>query len=454
MSRTVETPPAPPAEPAVAAGFLEKVAAREARVAVVGLGYVGLPLAVEFARAGFPVVGIDVDAEKVADLRAGRSYVPDVPSETAARIAAREPAPGRLFATTDFDGLSAADAISICVPTPLNKEKSPDVSYILAAAREVRARLRPGQVVVLESTTYPGTTQELLRPMLEETGLRVGEDVHLAFSPERVDPGNARWGIRNTPKVLGGATPACLRAASALYETILERLVPVSSTSTAEMVKLLENTFRAVNIGLVNEVAIMCDRLGLDVWEVIDAASTKPYGFMTFHPGPGLGGHCIPVDPHYLSWKLKLLNYHARFIELAGQVNASMPEVVVERVARALNEERKAVNGARVLLLGVAYKRDVTDTRESPALDIVQLLAGRGADVRYHDPHVPELRVDGLDARSVPLTDAELGAADCVLIVTDHRAVDYRRVVDAARLVVDCRNATRGLAGRARVVRL
>jgi UDP-N-acetyl-D-glucosamine dehydrogenase len=453
MSRTVETPPAA-AEPAVAAGFLEKVASREARVAVVGLGYVGLPLAVEFARAGFPVVGIDVDEEKVADLRAGRSYVPDVPAETAARVASSEPAAGRLFATTDFDGLAAADAISICVPTPLNKEKSPDVSYILAAAREVRARLRRGQVVVLESTTYPGTTQELLRPMLEETGLRVGEDVHLAFSPERVDPGNARWGIRNTPKVLGGATPACLRAAAALYETILERLVPVSSTSTAEMVKLLENTFRAVNIGLVNEVAIMCDRLGLDVWEVIDAASTKPYGFMTFHPGPGLGGHCIPVDPHYLSWKLKLLNYHARFIELAGQVNASMPEVVVERVARALNEERRAVNGSRILLLGVAYKRDVTDTRESPALDIVQLLTGRGADVRYHDPHVPELRVDGFEARSVALTAGELSAADCVLIVTDHAAVDYGRVVDGARLVVDCRNATRGLAGRARIVRL
>ena len=454
MTRTVETSPAAPAEPAVAPGFLEKVAVREARVAVVGLGYVGLPLAVEFARAGFPVVGIDVDEEKVADLRAGRSYVPDVPGETAARLAASAPAPGRLFATSEFDSLAHADAISICVPTPLNKEKSPDVSYILAAAREVRARLRPGQVVVLESTTYPGTTRELLLPMLEETGLRVGEDVHLAFSPERVDPGNARWGIRNTPKVLGGATPACLRAAIALYETILERIVPVSSTSTAEMVKLLENTFRAVNIGLVNEVAIICDRLGLDVWEVIDAASTKPYGFMTFYPGPGLGGHCIPVDPQYLSWKLKLLNYHARFIELAGQVNASMPEVVVERVARALNEERKAVNGSRVLLLGVAYKRDVTDTRESPALDIVQLLAARGAEVRYHDPHVPELHVDSLDARSVPLTDGELQSADCVVIVTDHSAVDYRRVVEAARLVVDCRNATRGLAGRARVVRL
>jgi UDP-N-acetyl-D-glucosamine dehydrogenase len=434
--------------------FADKVAAREAQVCVIGLGYVGLPLAVEFAAAGFPVVGIDVDAAKVAGLQAGRSHVGDVSDETVVRLRASSPTPGKIFSTTSFDVLAGADAVSICVPTPLNKEKSPDVSYILAAAREVAGRLREGQVVILESTTYPGTTRELLLPLFEETGLRAGESFHLAFSPERVDPGNPEYGIRNTPKVLGGVTPACLEAALALYSTIIERLVPVSSTGAAEMVKLLENTFRAVNIALVNEVAIMCDKLGLDVWEVIEAASTKPYGFMTFYPGPGLGGHCIPVDPHYLSWKLKLLNYNARFIELAGQVNSSMPEYVAERVARALNEDRKPVNGSRVLLLGVAYKRNVSDTRESPALDIYKLLATRGAELAYHDPHVPELRADGVAADSVELTRERITGADCVVIVTDHEAVDYAAVLERARLVVDCRNATRGLSGAARVVGL
>ncbi|MBA2565714.1 MAG: nucleotide sugar dehydrogenase [Gemmatimonadetes bacterium] len=434
--------------------FADRVATRQARICVVGLGYVGLPLAVEFADAGFSVVGIDVDQGKVAELREGRSYVPDVPVERIRALISPEPAAGRLFGTCAFDALGEADAVSICVPTPLNKEKSPDVSYILAAAGEVASRLHRGQVVVLESTTYPGTTRELLLPLFERTGLRVGEDFHLAFSPERVDPGNASYGIRNTPKVLGGVTAGCLEAASALYATVIERLVPVSSTGTAEMVKLLENTFRAVNIGLVNEVAIMCDRLGLDVWEVIDAASTKPYGFMTFYPGPGLGGHCIPVDPHYLSWKLKLLNYNARFIELAGEVNASMPEYVVEKITLALNEDRKPVRGSRVLLLGVAYKRDVNDVRESPALDVYKLLADRGAELAYHDPWVPELRVEGIEADSVPFAAEELGAFDCVVIVTDHGVVDYAAVAAHARLVVDCRNATRGLAGGARIVRL
>jgi UDP-N-acetyl-D-glucosamine dehydrogenase len=434
--------------------FAERVASREARVAVVGLGYVGLPLAVEFARAGFPVIGVDVDAGKVAGLRAGRSHVEDVSSDTVAELSSSAITAGKIHSTTSFDALADADAISICVPTPLNKEKSPDVSYILAAAREVKARLRLGQVVILESTTYPGTTQELLLPMLVETGLAVGTDFHLAFSPERVDPGNPDYGIANTPKVLGGITPACLEAALALYSTIIEQLVPVSSTATAEMVKLLENTFRADNIALVNEVAIMCDKLGLDVWEVIGAASTKPYGFMTFYPGPGLGGHCIPVDPHYLSWKLKLLNYNARFIELAGEINSSMPEYVVEKVARALNDDRKPVNGSRVLLLGVAYKANVTDTRESPALDIYKLLENRGADVSYHDPFVPELRVDGLLVTSVTLTPERLADADCVVVVTDHGNVDYAALLGGTRLVVDCRNATRGLNGRARVVRV
>jgi UDP-N-acetyl-D-glucosamine dehydrogenase len=434
--------------------FTDRVASREARVCVMGLGYVGLPLAVEFAQAGFPVVGIDIDGAKVAGLRSGRSHVEDVPDGTVACLRADAPTKGRLFSTTRFDELAQADAISICVPTPLNKEKSPDVSYILAAAREVSVRLREGQVVILESTTYPGTTRELLLPMFEETGLRAGEDFNLAFSPERVDPGNAHFGIRNTPKVLGGITPKCLEAALSLYSTIIDKLVPVSSTGAAEMVKLLENTFRAVNIAMVNEVAIMCDRLGLDVWEVIEAASTKPYGFMTFYPGPGLGGHCIPVDPHYLSWKLKLLNYNARFIELAGQVNSAMPEYVVEKVALALNAERKPVNGSRVLLLGVAYKRNVTDTRESPALDIYKLLADRGAAVTYHDPYVPELRVEGIEAASVALTSDWLVGSDCVVIVTDHTSVDYAAVLDSAPLVVDCRNVTRGLSGRARVVRI
>ena len=434
--------------------FADKVATRQARVCVVGLGYVGLPLAVEFAEAGFPVLGIDIDSAKIAGLQAGRSHVQDVSHETVARLSVNSPQAGKVFSTTSFDVLAEADAVSICVPTPLNKEKSPDVSYILAAAREVSARLRRGQVVILESTTYPGTTRELLLPMFEETGLRAGDGFNLAFSPERVDPGNPEYGIRNTPKVLGGITESCLKAALALYATIIDRLVPVSSTGAAEMVKLLENTFRAVNIGLVNEVAIMSDKLGLDVWEVIEAASTKPYGFMSFYPGPGLGGHCIPVDPHYLSWKLKLLNYNARFIELAGQVNSSMPEYVVERVVRALNEDRKAVNGSKVLLLGVAYKRNVNDTRESPALDIYKLLADRGADLSYHDPYVPELRVEGIAACSVDLTNERIASADCVLIVTDHSQVDYAAVVGKARLVVDCRNAARGLSGRARVVGL
>jgi UDP-N-acetyl-D-glucosamine dehydrogenase len=436
------------------ASFADKVAAREARIGVIGLGYVGLPLATEFASAGFPVVGVDIDTEKVRGLQAGRSHVPDVPDDIVTRLRTSAPAQGKLFSTTSFEALAGADAVSICVPTPLNKEKSPDLSFVLAAAREARTHLREGQVVILESTTYPGTTQELLLPMFEETGLTVGKDFFLAFSPERVDPGNAHYGIRNTPKVLGGTTPACLEAARILYSTIIEQIVPVSSTGTAEMVKLLENTFRAVNIALVNEVAIMCDKLGLNAWEVIEAASTKPYGFMTFYPGPGLGGHCIPIDPEYLSWKLKLLNYNARFIELAGQVNGGMPEYVVERVSRALNRDRKPLNGSHVLLLGVAYKRNVNDTRESPAFDIITLLSERGAEVTYHDPYVAELRADGISSQSVALTPERLRAADCVVIVTDHENIDYPTVVENAGLIVDCRNATRGLNGNARVVRL
>ena len=411
----------------------------EAQVAVMGAGYVGLPLAAQLAAAGFRTTAIDIDGERVRAIAAGRSYIEDLTDGQVGDLVRS----GKLAATTDSDALRDCDAIVICVPTPLNKTKDPDVAFIVAAAEAIAPRLRAGQLVVLESTTYPGFTREVLQPRLEAAGLRAGTDFFLAFSPERVDPGNRSWGIRNTPKVLGGITTACREVAAELYGQIVDRLVPVSSTDAAEMVKLLENTFRAVNIALVNEVAIMCHRLGLDTAEVIEAAATKPFGFMPFQPGPGLGGHCIPVDPHYLSWKLKTLRYHARFIELAAQINSLMPEFVVQRLADLLNERKKPLFGSRILLLGVSYKRDVGDVRESPALDIVELLRARGAEVAFHDPHVPELSLGGRPLRSVALDGLE--AYDCVLITTDHAAVDYRRVVATARLVLDTRNATRGL---------
>jgi len=419
--------------------LLDRIHARQAKIVVVGAGHVGLPLCAEFAGAGFHTVAIDTDVERVRAIAAGKSYVADVAE---ARLRELLEA-GRLSASTDPDALRAGDAVVICVPTPLNKTKDPDVEFIVAAAEALAPRLHAGQLVVLESTTYPGFTREILLPRLEAGGMRAGRDFFLAFSPERVDPGNKIFGIRNTPKVIGGATPECRDVAAALYQTIVERVVPVSSTDSAEMVKLLENTFRAVNIALVNEVAIMCHRLGLDTWEVIDAAATKPFGFMPFYPGPGLGGHCIPVDPHYLSWKLKTLRYNARFIELASQVNSLMPEFVVQRLSDLLNERRKPIAGSRILVLGVSYKRDVHDTRESPALDILELLRKRGADVAYHDPHVPVLSADGWRMASAPLE--MLGAYDCVLIATDHSSVDYRRVVAEAQLVLDTRNATHGL---------
>lgn len=433
-----------------AQALLEKIAAREARVGVVGLGYVGLPLAVAFGEAGFSVTGLETDPGRVAEVQAGRSYIPDVPSERLAPLVQG----GRLRATGDYAAVRDLDALSICVPTPLSKTRDPDLSYIVAATEAIAAHGRAGQLIVLESTTYPGTTEEVVLPRLLRNGYRVGEDLFVAFSPERVDPGNPHYTIRNTPKVIAGATPTCLQVACALYGCIVERLVPVSSTRAAEMVKLLENTFRAVNIALVNEIALMCDRLGLDVWEVIDAAATKPFGFMPFYPGPGLGGHCVPVDPHYLSWKLRTLNYNARFIQLASEVNASMPEHVARKVASALNDEGKPVKGARVLLLGVAYKRDVRDTRESPALDILRLLRAWGAEVQYHDPYVPSLSLDGESLSCTPLTPAVLAAADAVVVVTDHSAYDWDEVLAHARLVVDTRNATRGRKGRARVVKL
>ncbi|MGD9905683.1 MAG: nucleotide sugar dehydrogenase [Vicinamibacterales bacterium] len=420
--------------------LLQRIADRNARIAIIGLGYVGLPLAVEFARAGFRVVGYDVDAAKTAALNAGTSYIPDVPT---AHVADAVRA-GTLTATTDPGALADVDVIDICVPTPLRKTKDPDLSYVVQAVEVTAKVLRPGQLVILESTTYPGTTDEVLQPALEAGGLVAGVDFHLAFSPERVDPGNPTFVTRNIPKVVGGVTEESTAAAAALYGTVIDTIVPVSSTRVAEMVKLLENTFRAVNIGLVNELALMCGRMGLDVWEVIDAARTKPFGFMPFYPGPGLGGHCIPIDPYYLSWKARQSGFEARFIELAGQVNSAMPEYVVSRVADALNSARKAVNGARVHVLGVAYKRDVDDVRESPAIDVIELLKRRGATVSYTDPFVPALRHGPLDLAAVTLDEAVAAGCDCAVIVTDHSSFDYAAIVSRFPLVVDTRNALKG----------
>jgi UDP-N-acetyl-D-glucosamine dehydrogenase len=421
--------------------LLAKLTERKACIGVVGLGYVGLPLALEFAGAGFRVIGYDVNERVVEGLMRGESHIKDVPDSDVAEMVNA----GRLEATTDESRLRETDAISIAVPTPLAKTRDPDMTYVIAAADAIARNCHPGLLIVLESTTYPGTTRDLMQPKLEAAGLTVGEDVFLAFSPERVDPGNQTWNTKNTPKVVGGITPACTEVASALYASCLETIVPVSSTETAELVKLLENTFRSVNIGLVNEMQIVCDKLGVSVWEVIEAAATKPFGFMKFTPGPGIGGHCIPLDPHYLAWKMRTLNYKTRFIDLASEINSEMPALVVERVTEALNDQRKPVNGSRILVLGVAYKRDVDDTRESPALDVMRLLEERGAEVVYHDPHVVSFHEDGHERFSVAFSDAELARADAVVIVTDHTAVDYQRVVDVARLVVDTRNATAGL---------
>jgi len=410
---------------------------REALFGIVGLGYVGLPLAVELANAGFRVLGFDIQPHVVDGLNAGHSHVKDV-SDAQLQEVVRA---GRFSATTDMLRLAEPDAVSICVPTPLSKFKDPDVSYIVAATEAVKRTLRRGQAIILESTTYPGTTREILLPALESTGLTVGEDFFLAFSPERVDPGNRTYGTRNTPKVVGGITDDCRRVAVALYQPAIDTLVPVSTTEAAELVKLLENTFRSVNIGLVNEMAIVCDKLGVNVWEVIEAASSKPFGFMKFLPGPGLGGHCIPIDPHYLAWKMRGLNYKTRFIDLAGELNTEMPLFWVRKLAETLNGQGKAVRGARVLVLGVAYKRDIDDIRESPALDIIRLLEGQGAQVSYSDPHVPVFAENGHEFRSVPLSPETVAAADCIMIVTDHSSVDYRMIRRHAKLVVDTRNA-------------
>jgi UDP-N-acetyl-D-glucosamine dehydrogenase len=421
----------------IAQDLITKADRRQILFGIVGLGYVGLPLAVELAQAGYRVLGFDVNPDVVDSLNAGRSHVKDV-SDAQLQAAMKGE---RLSATTDMLRLSEPDAISICVPTPLSKFKDPDVSFIVAATESVKKRIRRGQAIILESTTYPGTTREIMLPALESTGLKVGRDFFLAFSPERVDPGNPRYGTRNTPKVVGGITADCRRVAMALYQPAIDTLVPVSTTEAAELVKLMENTFRSVNIGLANEMAIVCDKLGVDVWEVIEAAATKPFGFMKFLPGPGLGGHCIPVDPHYLAWKMRGLNYKTRFIDLAGELNTEMPVFWVRKLAEALNGQGKAVRGASVLVLGIAYKRDIEDIRESPALDIIHLLEGQGARVTYSDPHVPRFREDGQEFKSVELTPEIVAAADCVMIVTDHTAVDYRMIKRMAKLIVDTRNA-------------
>jgi UDP-N-acetyl-D-glucosamine dehydrogenase len=431
--------------------LLRKIQDRSATVAVVGLGYVGLPLAVEFAKAGFTVIGYDVSQRVVDLLNEGKSHIQDVPaSEVAGLVRAK-----KFVATTDDARLAEADAISIAVPTPLGKTRDPDMSYVQAAASTVAKHAHTGLLVVLESTTYPGTTREVIQPAFTARGCVVGEDVFLAFSPERVDPGNPTYHTKNTPKVVGGITPNCTDVAVALYESCIDTVVRVSSTETAELVKLLENTFRSVNIGMVNEMAIVCDKLGVDVWEVIDAAATKPFGYMKFTPGPGIGGHCIPLDPHYLAWKMRSLNYKTRFIDLAGEVNTAMPAFVVTKVARALNEDRKAVNGSRVLVIGVAYKKDIDDVRESPALDVMRLLEQDGAEVVFHDPYVQTIREDGHVVNGVKLTDAEIEKADVVVIVTDHKTIDYQRLVDRATLIVDTRNATsKTTRTRARIVPL
>jgi UDP-N-acetyl-D-glucosamine dehydrogenase len=426
-----------------------KIASRDARIGVVGLGYVGLPLALEFAKAGFKVVGFDVDSEKVRTLNGAGSYIEDVPAD---QVKAAVDA-GSFRASTDFSEMGEIDVINVCVPTPLTKTKDPDVSFIVRAVEDIRGQLRAGQLIILGSTTYPGTTRELFVPLLEESGLRCGPDFAVAFAPERIDPANKKFAVREVPKVVGGETPLATDLACSVFETVFDHVVPVTSTQSAEMVKLLENTFRAINIGLANEVALMCGRLGLDVWEVIEAAATKPYGFMKFTPGPGLGGHCIPVDPTYLSWKMKSLNFTARFIELATDVNGGMPEHVATTIGDLLNEDGQAVNGARVLILGVAYKPDVGDMRESPALDIIELLREKSANIRYHDPHVPELRLEGGTLKSVDLTDEELSNADIAVIVTDHGEVDYERVVAQAHRVYDTRNATRGVTANREKIR-
>lgn len=439
--------------------LLEKIKTKKSRCAVIGLGYVGLPLAVEFAKAGFETIGVDVDEKKVKSINKGKSYIADVKDQDLRVIKRIELLTHRpvnaLRATTDYSLLRAVDTINICVPTPLRKTKDPDISYIIAATEEICKYLKKGQLIILESTTYPGTTEEVLLPMLESKGFKVGKDFYLAFSPERVDPGNKRFNTKNIPKVVGGVTSKCTEAAAALYRGIIDEVFPVSSTRVAEMAKLLENTFRAVNIGLINEIALMSNKMNIDVWEVIGAAATKPFGFMPFYPGPGLGGHCIPLDPLYLSWKAKLNGFNPRFIELASEINSAMPEYVVSRIADALNEKGKSLKGSKILILGVAYKNDVNDIRESPALDIIKMLKEKGAEVAYNDPYVPGVRTDGVNLRSIRLTLKVLKSSECTVVVTGHQNYDYRWIICNAGLVIDTRGVTRGIIeGKEKVVRI
>jgi len=421
----------------------EKIVKRKAKIGVMGLGYVGLPLACEFARAGFKVTGIDTDKGRIKRIKMGRHYIEDVGRKEVVQLIKR----GSLKPTSDFKALKELDVIIICVPTPLRKTKDPDISYVTSAAKKIAQYLKNGRLIILESTTYPGTTREVILPILKETKKKF----YLAFSPERIDPGNKEYTLKNTPKIVSGITKECTRLTKALYKEIVDTVIIVSSTEIAEMVKLLENTFRSVNIGLVNEMALMCHRLGIDVWEVIEAAKTKPFGFMPFYPGPGLGGHCLPVDPHYLSWKLKTLDFYAHFIELAGEINSKMPEFLVERTEGALNKKKKALKGSKVLILGVAYKKDVSDTRESPALDVIKILQEKGAKVSYHDPHVPKIKLDRkiMKSQKTPLLEKQ----DCVVIATAHTVFNYSGIVKKARLIIDSRNATKGIKSK-KIVKL
>jgi len=427
-----------------------KITDKTAQIGIIGLGYVGLPLAVEFAKAGFSVTGFDTAGDKISQVNKGVSYILDVSSKDIKGLVSSK----KLTATTDKALLSKMDAIIICVPTPLRKTKEPDISFILAAAEDINAHLRKGQLVILESTTYPGTTEEVILPKIGGNGLKVGKDLYIAFSPERVDPGNPKYKTKDISKVVGGVTEACTDLARLLYSQIIKDVIPVSSTRSAEMVKLLENTFRAVNIGLINELALMCNKMNLDIWEIIDAAKTKPFGFMSFYPGPGLGGHCLPCDPIYLSWKARSQGFEARFIELAAEINSSMPHYVVDKIADALNSQKKALKGSRILIIGVTYKKDVNDLRESPSLAIINSLIEKEAKVQYHDPLVTDFKVDGLSLKSMDLTRENIASNDSVVIVTDHTSVDYKLIVDSANLVIDTRNVLKGFKGNNKIVTL
>ena len=427
-----------------------KILSRKAKIAIIGLGYVGLPLAMTFIRKGFKIYGIDVDKDRVKRLKGNNSYILDVPSADIKKAISG----GSFIATTDFSNVKKSDAVIICVPTPLYKTKEPDMSYIVSAVKNIKKHMKRGQIIVLESTSYPGTTEEVMLPVFESDGLKEGRDFYLAFSPERIDPGNVRYETKNTPKVIGGISKISTDLAKLLYEQAIDTIVPVSSAKVAEMVKLLENTFRIVNIGLVNELMLMCDKMDINIWEVIDAAKTKPYGFMPFYPGPGVGGHCIPVDPIYLSWKARMQGFEARFIDLASQVNSEMPDYVVSKVTEALNYRKKPVRCSKILLLGVAYKKDVKDLRESPALEIIDLLVKKGALVSYYDPHLPYLKIGKINLKGLKFNKDAFKDSDCVVIVTDHSGVDYKFVAENSDLVVDTRNILKGIRSKHNIVRI